>query len=127
MSDIKATAERFKVLACESRVAIIKLLKQGPRKVTEIAELLEMSQPAVSQNLKLLKSADLVTDQKDGYWVNYSLNPTQLLEIRRELEGVCRCNDVDCAKTLRGYQQELEEELAWVKQQLAKLAQLAIA
>jgi len=115
------------VLACESRVAIIKLLKQGPRKVTEIAQLLEMSQPAVSQNLKVLKAANLVADEKDGYWVNYSLNPIQLLEIRRELEGVCRCKNVECVQTLTGYQQELEAELAWVKQQLAELAQAAVA
>lgn len=125
MNDIKAMAERFKVLACQSRVAIIDLLKHGPQKVTEIAEALGMSQPAVSQNLKVLKAAGLVADQKDGYWVSYSLNPIRLLEIRRELESVCRCNTLDCVKTLSAYKREIEAELQWINQQLEMLQQTA--
>lgn len=122
----KEMAERFKVLACESRVAIIQLLKDGPKKVTEMAELLGMSQPAVSQNLKVLKAAGLVADQKDGYWVSYSLNPLRLLEIRRELEGVCRCSSEDCEQTLSEYKQTLEQELAWINEQLATLQKAVV-
>ena len=119
--DNKETAEQFKVLACESRVAIIRLLKDGPQKVTEIAARLGLSQPAVSQNLKLLKGAGLVDDQKDGYWVSYSLNPVRLFELRRELESVCRCQDVACAQTLKRYRRELEQELKWADKQLDRL------
>jgi len=118
MLSSKAVASQFKVLSCETRVDIIKLLKRGPMKVTEIAEALSVSQPAISQHLKLLKAAGLVADKKDGYWVSYSLNPVQLLAVRRELEEVCRCRSVDCAKTLRVYKQELLKEVAWIDQQL---------
>lgn len=117
----KEVAERFKVLSCETRVAIIKLLKQGPKKVTEIAETLNVSQPAASQHLKLLKAAGVVTDEKDGFWVSYSLKPLQLLEIRRALEGVCRCCDEQCQDTLEAYKRELEAELEWIKGQLTAL------
>ena len=117
----KEVAERFKVLSCETRVAIIKLLKQGPKKVTEIAQMLSISQPAASQHLKLLKAAKLVADEKDGFWVSYSLKPLQLLEIRRELEGICRCGDEQCQDTLEAYQQELEAELKWINKQLTAL------
>ncbi len=122
----KELAERFKVLACESRVAIIQLLKNGPKKVTEMADLLGMSQPAVSQNLKVLKAAGLVDDQKDGYWVNYSLNALRLLEIRHELELVCRCCSEDCEQTLNAYKQTLEQELAWINEQLTNLQETVV-
>lgn len=117
----KDVAERFKVLSCETRVAIIRLLKQGPKKVTEIAETLNISQPAASQHLKLLKAANMVVDEKDGFWVSYSLKPLQLLEIRRELEGICRCSDEQCKDTLEAYKRELEAELKWINKQLAAL------
>jgi len=117
----KDMAERFKVLSCESRVAIIQTLKQGPRKVTELATLLQMSQPAVSQNLKVLKAADLVADQKDGYWVSYSLNHLSMLEMRLELEAVCRCSNEDCEQTLESYKAEIEQELAWINEKLTSL------
>jgi len=122
----KELAERFKVLACESRVAIIQLLKDGPKKVTEMADLLKMSQPAVSQNLKVLKAAGLVVDQKDGYWVSYSLNAIRLLEIRHELESVCRCCSEDCEQTLNAYKQTLDQELAWINEQLANFKEAVV-
>lgn len=120
----KETAEQFKILSCEARVAIINLLKRGPKKVTEIADILEVSQPAISQHLKVLKSAGLVADQKDGYWVSYSLIPLRLLEIRRELEDICRCSTADCETTLKAYKKELEEQLAWINQQLSNLSRV---
>ena len=120
----KDKAERFKVLAAGARLAIIELLKQGPRKVSEICEALGASQPAVSQHLKILKAAGLVSDEKDGYWVSYSLNTAQLLEYKRELNGVCRCSHENENQTaperalLEVYKEELERELNEVKQQL---------
>jgi DNA-binding transcriptional ArsR family regulator len=102
-------------------VSIIQLLKDGPKKVTEIAKHLGMSQPAVSQNLKVLKAGGLVADQKDGYWVSYSLNGLRMLELRRELELVCRCHNADCEKTLEAYKDTIEQELVWINEQLASL------
>lgn len=120
----KETAERFKVFSAGARLAIIELLKSGPKKVTEIAEALGASQPAVSQHLKVLKAVGLVTDQKDGYWVSYELNHARLLEYKRELEGVCRCGCEGCAPSdsvLKEYKKELEVELQRVEQRLAGL------
>lgn len=123
----KQTAERFKVFSAGARLAIIELLKLGPKKVTEIAQALGASQPAVSQHLKVLKAAGLVTDRKDGYWVSYSLNHPRLLEYKRELEGVCRCGCECCAPSerslLKEYKKELEEELKRVERQMAELGE----
>ncbi len=125
----KDTAERFKVLAAGARLGIIELLKQGPKKVSEICEALGASQPAVSQHLKILKAAGLVSDQKDGYWVSYSLNTAQLLEYKRELNGVCRCSGSEHQHNqlmperalLEAYRDELERELDEVKRQLKQV------
>ncbi len=121
----KETAERFKVLSAGARLAILELLKHGPMKVTEIAQALKASQPAVSQHLKVLKAAGLVTDEKEGYWVSYALNHARLLEYKRELEGVCCCGCEGCApaerSVLKAYKKELEKELRRVERQLAEL------
>ena len=68
----KTNAERFKVLGGDTRLAIIEHLRDGPKNVGELAETLGISQPSVSQSLRLLKTAGLVQGQKNGNWVNYS-------------------------------------------------------
>jgi len=127
-SDTKQSAERFKVLAAGARLAIIEFLKQGPKKVGEICDALDASQPAVSQHLKILKAAGLVTDEKDGYWVSYSLNRARLLDYKRELNGVCQCEESESPEpilpekaVLEAYKEELERELDEVKSQLSQL------
>jgi DNA-binding transcriptional ArsR family regulator len=123
----KEKAERFKVLAAGARLAIIELLKTGPKKVSEICDALAASQPAVSQHLKILKAAGLVSDEKDGYWVSYSLNQAQLLEYKRELNGVCRCSsdaeleELPEKELLKAYKDELEQELLQIQNQIEQL------
>jgi len=125
MQSTKESAERFKVLAARARLAIIEHLKGGPTSVTELAETLGVSQPAVSQHLRVLKAAGLVEDRKDGYWVYYSLSPGRLMTYKRQLDEVCLCGCASCAPSevvaLEAYQAQLEEELAQVKQRLAQL------
>ena len=126
-TETKQSAERFKVLAAGARLAIIEFLKQGPKKVSEICEALDASQPAVSQHLKILKAAGLFADEKNGYWVSYSLNRARLLDYKRELNGVCQCNSdsEELAQpekaALEAYKEELERELEEVKSQLKQL------
>ena len=125
-TDTKETAERFKVLAAGARLAIIEFLKQGPKKVSEICDALGASQPAVSQHLKILKAAGLVSDEKDGYWVSYSLNRGQLLQFKRELNGVCQCDtesereQLPEVELLEAYRTELERELKEVQDQIGR-------
>lgn len=63
----------FKALGEGTRMKIIKLLSIQRMCVCELAEVLEMLQPRISQHLKILKEAGLVTESKEGYWVYYSL------------------------------------------------------
>jgi DNA-binding transcriptional ArsR family regulator len=65
-----------------TRLAIFELLAEGPSAVGELAHRLPVSRPAVSQHLKVLKEAGLVTDRADGTRRLYRLDPSGLAEIR---------------------------------------------
>ena len=57
-----------------------------PRAVGELAELLPVTRPAVSQHLKSLKSAGLVLDRAEGTRRIYRANPAGLEELRTQLD-----------------------------------------
>jgi len=65
-----------------TRRAIFERLAGGPKAVGEIANELPVSRPAVSQHLKVLKQAGLVTDRAEGTRRLYQLNPQGLRDLR---------------------------------------------
>lgn len=73
-------------LADPTRRTIFELVVTRPRAVVEIAEVLPVSRPAVSQHLKLLKTAGLVVDRAEGTRRIYQANPDGLRELRVQLE-----------------------------------------
>ena len=66
-----------------TRRAIFEQLREGPRAVGEIAGDLPVSRPAVSQHLRVLKEAGLVTERRDGTRRLYRLDPDGLAQVRR--------------------------------------------
>jgi len=88
---MKEAAESFKVLSVDKRIEIIELLKKGPMSVNDIAKVLGTTQSAVSQHLRVLKGAGLVSDKRQGYWIYYSLNRDVLEKCRQRLNRVCTC------------------------------------
>ena len=67
--------EGMRALGDGTRRAIFELLADGPRPVGEIARLLPVTRPAVSQHLKVLKDAGLVFDHPVGTRRLYQLDP----------------------------------------------------
>jgi DNA-binding transcriptional ArsR family regulator len=65
-----------------TRRSIFELLRRGPRSVTELAEELPVSRPAVSQHLRVLKEAGLVTERKTGTRRLYRIDQDGLGELR---------------------------------------------
>ncbi len=65
-----------------TRRAIFERLAKGPLAVGEIANELPVSRPAVSQHLKVLKQAGLVTDRAQGTRRLYQLNPQGIQDLR---------------------------------------------
>ena len=88
---MKAAAEFFKLLSVDKRIDIIELLKKEAMSVNAIAEAIGITQSAVSQHLRVLKSAGLVKDERQGYWIYYSLNKEALEECRKRLNRICTC------------------------------------
>lgn len=88
---MKQAAELFKVLSVDKRIEIIELLKETSLSVNALAEALGITQSAVSQHLRVLKAADLVRDDRRGYWIYYSLNREALEVCRQRLNRICTC------------------------------------
>jgi DNA-binding transcriptional ArsR family regulator len=92
MGDLmKEPAELFKILSVDTRIEIIEMLKIKDMHVNELAEALKITPSAVSQHLRILKSADLVKNERKGYWISYSLNREILGRCRQRLNRVCTC------------------------------------
>jgi DNA-binding transcriptional ArsR family regulator len=73
-------------LADPTRRSIFELVAARPRAVGELAEQLPVTRPAVSQHLKLLKTAGLVRDHAEGTRRIYRVDPTGLAELRAQLD-----------------------------------------
>jgi ArsR family transcriptional regulator, arsenate/arsenite/antimonite-responsive transcriptional repressor len=71
----------FKALNDETRRQIIDLLKKQDMNAGEIAEHFHMSKPSISHHLDILKQADLITSDKQGQFIIYSLNTTILEDL----------------------------------------------
>jgi len=69
-----------------TRQAILDLLLEGPHPVGELAALLPVSRPAVSQHLKVLKEVGLVVDSQVGTRRIYRVDPAGLAPLRAYLE-----------------------------------------
>jgi DNA-binding transcriptional ArsR family regulator len=79
-------AEVLTALADPTRRAIFERLARAPSAVGELARELPVSRPAVSQHLKVLKSAGLVTDQAAGTRRVYSVDSAGVAAIREYFE-----------------------------------------
>jgi DNA-binding transcriptional ArsR family regulator len=71
----------FEVLAEPRRRHILDLLRERPRPVGELVELLDLSQPGVSKHLRVLREASLVRVRQDAQRRWYELSPEPLAEI----------------------------------------------
>jgi DNA-binding transcriptional ArsR family regulator len=71
-----------------TRMAIFQRLTNGPMAVNELASTLPVSRPAVSQHLRVLKDAGLVTDSKAGTRRMYQLDPEGVARLRAHFDVV---------------------------------------
>ena len=81
-----ANQNAFAALADPTRRAVFERLAHGPRAVGELAHGLPVSRPAVSQHLKVLKDAGLVTDRPLGARRVYQIDPEGLGRFRAWLD-----------------------------------------
>ena len=79
--------QRLEALGDPTRRAIFERLGERPLAVGELARELPVSRPAVSQHLKVLKEAGLVTDHPAGTRRIYQLDPDGVAGLRDYLDG----------------------------------------
>ncbi len=75
--------DRFKALSDPTRREILRLLNERSMTAGEIAESFQMTKPSISHHLTFLKQADLITDERRGQFIMYSLNTTVLEDVMR--------------------------------------------
>jgi DNA-binding transcriptional ArsR family regulator len=98
------SSEAWDVLGDQSRRAIVECLAERPHAVRELADTLPISRPAVSQHLKVLKQAGLVTERVAGTRRIYRLNPTGVAALRDQLDTFWR-------RALAGYEDLVAEHV----------------
>lgn len=77
----------LKAIAEPRRRAILSLVRDGELSAGEIASHFEVTRPAVSQHLNVLKEAGLVSERRNGTRRLYRVRPEGLVELRDFLEG----------------------------------------
>jgi DNA-binding transcriptional ArsR family regulator len=90
-------------MADGTRRAIVTELARGERTVGQLADALPVSQPAVSQQLSVLKRFGMVSDRAEGTKRIYRLNEAGVSALRDQLDAYWK-------RTLSGFEQLLEED-----------------
>jgi ArsR family transcriptional regulator len=86
MTDLCKEINNFgKSIGNETRYRILQALLKGDKTVNELVGMFHISQPAISQHLKNLKQSKLVTDQRKGQEIYYSVNAAHTLKLLAEL------------------------------------------
>ena len=94
---------KLDALGDATRRAIVQRLLIGPVSVGKLAEEFPVSRPAISQHLRVLKEANLVTDRADGTRRVYQLNPQGFESLREYF-------DQFWTSALAAFKQKVEEQ-----------------
>lgn len=70
----------FKALSDETRLRMLKIMEKGDICVCDLVSVLDVSQPKISFHLNVLKEAGLIKDRKNGKWVHYSIDDSDIFK-----------------------------------------------
>jgi len=104
----------FKALSDETRLRIIKLLEKGELCVCDLVAALDQVQPKISFHLSALKDAGLVRDRKEGKWIHYRLDESDVFKrflILSVLERVPENKTADDQSRLKKWLQQKKPKL----------------
>lgn len=110
MTDQLPLAQAFTALADPTRREIFERVAVRPSAVGELAEELPVSRPAVSQHLKVLRDAGLVTARADGTRRIYELDPRGLAGLRDYLDGFWNRSLSAFARTAEQHHRSRQEQ-----------------
>lgn len=87
MGDLEAAAELLKALAHVTRLAVLRALVDGERSVGDLEQASGIGQPALSQQLAVLRKADLVDTRREHKLVFYRINHDRLRDVSALLDS----------------------------------------
>ena len=102
--EIGLMEKQLKAVADANRLRILACLKKGEVCVCDFIDVLNISQPAVSQHLRKLKEAGIITERKVGTWKHYRIHENQTALMQRILSSIdeewtCGCKiNCDCVE-----------------------------
>ncbi len=89
----------LKALSDNTRMSIVELLLRFNFCAGALARRLDISEAAVSQHIKVLRDAKILTGEKHGYFMNYRINTDKLVEISEYLDGITGIKRLPCDPT----------------------------
>ncbi|HII92211.1 MAG TPA: winged helix-turn-helix transcriptional regulator [Methanosarcina sp.] len=96
---IKNMAEVLKALGDEKRLKIIKIFASNNNEtfcVSDVANQLDISQPATSQHIKILKNIGILEENRRGFRVFYKINSDVLAEYRNDIDELFKTTFEKC-------------------------------
>lgn len=101
----------FKAFSNDVRMKIFEILLEGKMCVSGIVNKLNVTQPTVTQHLKVLQQIGLVKSKKIGYWMHYSVNDPGLKKVKNVLkeftrtlrvkDGKCKIHSSKCPEKIK--------------------------
>ncbi|WP_318652376.1 ArsR/SmtB family transcription factor [Paenibacillus lycopersici] len=92
----------LKLLSDKSRLSIIALLRHGELCVCDIVDLLETTQPNISQHLKKLRTGGLINEERRSQWSYYSLNVADKPYLKQVIDQLPSMQEQIDARQSRG-------------------------
>ncbi|OTG93258.1 ArsR/SmtB family transcription factor [Acinetobacter sp. ANC 3832] len=94
LNKINSVADQLKILSNPDRLKILCILKDGEIHVQNIEQLTAIPQPTLSQQLTLLRKAQLVQTRREGKQIYYSIQDQRVLDLMQKLyELYCQTED----------------------------------
>jgi DNA-binding transcriptional ArsR family regulator len=115
---VEEMAGVFKALGDYNRLCIIYLLANDPNGtfgVNDLARVLGISQPAVSQHVKILKNVRIIASRKEGNHVYYSFNRENMVRYKENFDALSRSVMEKCRQ---------DQERKFIKSELSSMGEL---
>ncbi|WP_052090154.1 MULTISPECIES: metalloregulator ArsR/SmtB family transcription factor [Exiguobacterium] len=104
MHTVDDLSKVLKVLADPTRLTMLKQMQAGEQCACSFVDCFDISQPAISRHLKMMRQAGLLLERRDKQWIHYRLNETspfyaivvELLDNIETVDASCDC-DAECA------------------------------
>ena len=93
---METTTAGLKAIADDTRLKIVKLLLRHNYCVGALARQLDLTEAAVSQHLKVLREAGLLTGERSGYFMHYAVDREQLRALAKEIQALAATERDPC-------------------------------